>query len=476
MKAKILLIILLALPSLELFSQQNLVPNGDMNTPNYCPNWAPDYARLGWNMIHEPDHTVLDSCNYEVYIVSDTFGRGRSGCTSFVTYQDVPGIYDFRYVPRVQLTQPLVAGQRYYFEMYVKQFIDTVSIYRTWGSYYYTDHQQVGFSKFPLNFRWTQANPLPAVSAQISSGMVIYNDWTKVSGCFDAEGGERYLYIGNFASDAATIKQRSPFILVKPQFAAAIYLVDDVFLTTYDLDLPDDTTICASENLLLDATFPPQLEPHYQWSNGAATPQITVNQSGKYKVDIYLGSTGCAFTDSVFVTAIPDPGQLNRTIDTTFCKEIPLVLVAGEGIPDAEIRWNDGATEREKTVRAPGTYSAEVSVRCGSWTETYHVQQADCKIFVFFPNAFTPNGDGLNETFFPIFDRELIRIRNWNFEIYDRWGERIFQSDDPDKQWDGLKYGKAAQEGIYVWRLVYEGQKSNGISNEELNGTVMLMR
>ncbi len=473
----------------SLFSQQNLIPNGDMDQFAPCvyqgpvdhwswPPWIPDFTMLDWNQEYNSDHTVKDTCTYESFFVSDTLGRNSSGCIGFLTYAELFGNINYpnyRYFPQAQLSEPMIKGKRYYFEFYVKFFSDTLTGRKYYGSYFNTDHIGVAFTSIPPNFRWNSNNPLPVAAPFYTFDQVVVDQWTKISGCYTSTGGERYLMIGNFALDAVTTIRPNEVGVQKQSFAnSAVYLLDDVFLTSFD-PLGNDTTICAAEKLTLDATFPAKYEPRYRWSTGEITPQISVNTTGKYKVDVILGS-GCALTDSIFVTAIPDPRRFNREVDTTFCEGIPLQLAVGAGIPDAVISWNDGSTNRERTIGTEGTYSAAVSLRCGSWTETYHVQSSDCKIFVFFPNAFTPNGDGLNESFFPVFDRELIRIRNWNLEIYDRWGELIFQSDDPDKQWDGLKYGKAAQEGIYVWRLVYEGQKNNGVSIEELNGTVLLMR
>jgi gliding motility-associated-like protein len=69
------------------------------------------------------------------------------------------------------------------------------------------------------------------------------------------------------------------------------------------------------------------------------------------------------------------------------------------------------------------------------------------------PNVFTPNGDELNDTFFPKFRF----IRNLELQVMNLWGELIYRSlgqDDPG--WDGLVSGEKAPEGVYVYKLRYQ--------------------
>ena len=100
------------------------------------------------------------------------------------------------------------------------------------------------------------------------------------------------------------------------------------------------------------------------------------------------------------------------------------------------------------------------------------------KFSVFLPNAFTPNDDGTNDTFFPV-GRNLEFGSNYDFRIYNRWGTLIWMSKTPYQGWDGRvtemspSGGKIAQVDVYVWRLVvvdpFTGQE------HELVGTVTLM-
>ena len=91
---------------------------------------------------------------------------------------------------------------------------------------------------------------------------------------------------------------------------------------------------------------------------------------------------------------------------------------------------------------------------------------------VFVPNTFTPNGDGLNDLFFA----KGYGITKFEFEVYDRWGEKLFSSTDINEAWDGsmtARGNKQIKEGIYTWRMklvnVYGKTK-------ELTGHVTLIK
>jgi gliding motility-associated-like protein len=73
-----------------------------------------------------------------------------------------------------------------------------------------------------------------------------------------------------------------------------------------------------------------------------------------------------------------------------------------------------------------------------------------CNIDV--PNAFTPNGDGLNDFLSPI---NAIKAINLLFRVYNRYGQMIFESKDWEKGWDGTFKGEPQEPGVYVWTLSY---------------------
>jgi gliding motility-associated-like protein len=98
-----------------------------------------------------------------------------------------------------------------------------------------------------------------------------------------------------------------------------------------------------------------------------------------------------------------------------------------------------------------GDYTAELIVTNGSCSDTASMFiQIEVGFTAFAPNAFTPNANGLNETFRPqgvLWDRS-----RYEFSVYDRWGMRIFHTNDPDQGWDGTFKGAPVQVDTYVWK------------------------
>jgi gliding motility-associated-like protein len=70
---------------------------------------------------------------------------------------------------------------------------------------------------------------------------------------------------------------------------------------------------------------------------------------------------------------------------------------------------------------------------------------------IYVPNAFTPNGDGKNELFFPVLYG--ISTEEYQFMVFDRWGMLIYETDSHSGAWDGTHHGLPAQQDVYVWKL-----------------------
>ncbi|MFO7723601.1 MAG: gliding motility-associated C-terminal domain-containing protein [Bacteroidales bacterium] len=91
----------------------------------------------------------------------------------------------------------------------------------------------------------------------------------------------------------------------------------------------------------------------------------------------------------------------------------------------------------------------------------------------YFPNAFTPDFDGLNDVFKPV----GIYITRYRLEIFDRWGRMVFLSEDPEVGWDGTLEGKQAPEGVYVWSARFNHDYGEDVTRDlHMYGTVTLIR
>jgi gliding motility-associated-like protein len=90
---------------------------------------------------------------------------------------------------------------------------------------------------------------------------------------------------------------------------------------------------------------------------------------------------------------------------------------------------------------------------------------------IFIPNAFTPNNDGVNDQF-KMFG-ELSNIYFLDISVFDRWGEKVFESNDPNFEWDGTYRGEPAPIGVYIY--VATAVFNNG-SHRDFKGSVTLLR
>lgn len=110
---------------------------------------------------------------------------------------------------------------------------------------------------------------------------------------------------------------------------------------------------------------------------------------------------------------------------------------------------------------------------CSNETSKFIEVKNEFKIYI--PNSFTPNYDGLNDVFIPVFSPYGLDSKSYEMQIYDRWGHLVFQSKDPAKGWDGTFKNSGDQimkKDNYVFRIKYKDL--DGKTYEE-KGTVTLI-
>jgi gliding motility-associated-like protein len=91
-------------------------------------------------------------------------------------------------------------------------------------------------------------------------------------------------------------------------------------------------------------------------------------------------------------------------------------------------------------------------------TSTSNYAEVIPPVSIYIPSAFTPNGDGMNDTF----GVKGEGISDFRILVYDRWGEVIFESTEAKKQWDGKYKGRPVEQGNYVYQLFASGVNSRG--------------
>lgn len=226
--------------------------------------------------------------------------------------------------------------------------------------------------------------------------------------------------------------------------------------------LPDDTTFCASVNYVIKADI---VSDNYLWSTGASANEISVQTPGLYWLQI--GKDGCTYRDTMNIFQQPLL-QVDLGADQAVCINKPIQLTAQPG-QSVAYKWSNGSTNSSIQVNMAGTYWVEVTTADGcSSSDTLKTYWGDCDMYI--PSAFSPNGDGLNETFGLV---NGISSSIFTFYIFNRYGQLVFTTKDPFKKWDGKLKGKPCPMGMYVWMMTYKN-KEGFIQTDK--GSVMLIR
>jgi gliding motility-associated-like protein len=92
---------------------------------------------------------------------------------------------------------------------------------------------------------------------------------------------------------------------------------------------------------------------------------------------------------------------------------------------------------------------------------------------IYIPNSFSPNGDGVND-FFMLYGVKPEFMESFYFSVFDRWGERVFTTEQVDFIWDGTYKGKLLSPGVFVYHLKFV--MLGGDIIEERKGSLLLLR
>jgi gliding motility-associated-like protein len=231
------------------------------------------------------------------------------------------------------------------------------------------------------------------------------------------------------------------------------------------IQLPNDTLLCRGASIDLNAYQ--GFNANYLWSTGSTDSLLTANESGTYWVQV---SNSCGTAQDTFRLTVLDPPTATLR-DTALCEEWTYVLRVHAD--SASYLWNTGDTLPALVPSRSGTFSVEITNPCGQIQDQAHVEIRPCLCNVWIPNSFSPNGDGVNETFEIKADCPEFAF---TLDIYNRWGEHVHHQTDLQNPWTGTHQGQTLPAGVYTYRIQYEGRDQQGLQWVEKNGTVQLMQ
>ncbi|MCS6991289.1 MAG: gliding motility-associated C-terminal domain-containing protein [Chitinophagales bacterium] len=231
------------------------------------------------------------------------------------------------------------------------------------------------------------------------------------------------------------------------------------------LNLGDDFSICQNDTVLLFAgTY-----ASYLWNTQSTDSAIAVYKPGAYWVTV-VDTNGCVQRDTIQLLslyALP-PDDFMR--DTVVCPPVGLQLSAP--LHFATYLWNSGATEAAVSINEPGWYWVEVTNEHGCRNRDTFQVDSECPTDIWFPNAFTPNSDGVNDVY------RLIgyNIKRFHMMIFNRWGELVFVTDQLDRGWDGQCSGVPCEVGVYVYVADFMGELHGVTTAGRRKGNITLIR
>jgi len=222
-------------------------------------------------------------------------------------------------------------------------------------------------------------------------------------------------------------------------------------------DAGTDTSICEGNTVILGASSSVS-GTEYFWSPNTgldndtiANPTLTALINMEYIMSI-MDSNSCTNSDTVYITVNNLPTVV-LSGDSAICEGNTVQLQASGGTSYA---WSPGMTLSDSMIANPmaiplqsTSYMVYVSNQCGFDSASVYIDVAACDYYI--PNAFTPNGDGFNDNF----GVRGSGFKTFNLRIYDRWGNRVFDTKEQNEQWDGtIRKQTRANEGVYVYQFL----------------------
>jgi hypothetical protein len=210
-----------------------------------------------------------------------------------------------------------------------------------------------------------------------------------------------------------------------------------------------------------------------QWSTGETSNAIAVTTPGWYSVTAARGN--CVEHDSVYIAYDSLPEVSIFTGQSVECLGA-VVELETYAQSDYLYRWSTGASTPNITTLENGMYWVAVNNFCGEVIDTLLLANEPCTCRIFIANSFVPESPNPeNAKFSP---QGTCVFEEYAFQVFDRWGQKVFESNGLEQAWDGTRpNGQPAPGGVYTYTFFYRGYTEEGRQAiETRQGTVTLIR
>ncbi len=280
------------------------------------------------------------------------------------------------------------------------------------------------------------------------------------------EPGYNYLWSNGLTSPAINVTASGKYWVRKmSEFGCSVSdTANIVTIPGPEIDLLGSYIICPDSVLVISAGDD---QFTYQWIDMLTSSTRTIADPGFYSVK-KTGTSGCYSEHSFLVDHFYVP-ELSLGVDTLLCSPggIDLIVSGFESY-----LWNDGSNSPVYHVDTPGIYSlvAFTADRCSA-ADSLMVSVC-CEFSLVIPNVFTPNHDGINDTFKPV----LHNAGRYKMTIANRWGVVLFETNDPEEGWDGYFMNERCPTGVYYVVFDIERCTPEGLFvNKKTHGSVTLL-
>lgn len=286
-----------------------------------------------------------------------------------------------------------------------------------------------------------------------------------------ASGAESYKWVNTInpneiiSTDSAfTYNITSETTLVLFSNICELILTDTLKISALPLpmfNLGSDTIVCNSNHLTLQA---PNNAINYAWSNGLQTPSILIENEDTYWLNI-TDINNCNYTDTIKIKFYEKPTQLySINLDTFMCSKKPIQINAPNGFK--QYLWNDNDSDQKFVIMQGGNYTLQLTdtFNC-TYNQNFTVTEQNCDCLEVSPTAFSPNNDGINDTYTLKFN---CPINNYLLMIFNKWGEKLFETTDANNTWNGTYKNKKCEIGTYVSIISYKNSAGKQILQKQL--------
>lgn len=243
----------------------------------------------------------------------------------------------------------------------------------------------------------------------------------------------------------------------------------DVSSPKQSLHLGNDTIFCPGKTITLNAG---EGFKTYQWNDLSTNASYTVNKPGTYFVEA-MDSCGRVFRDTILIKPMDESIKLHHSAPV--CLYDTAFIYLNPQIKNHFWTPHNSALMEGNTIKlfpqhnTLFTISGEIFANC-ILSDTLLIKVIDCPVYFFIPNSFTPNNDGKNDIFKPVVIGNTVQ---YQFSVFNRYGQKIFHSRDPKGGWDGTIKGIQQDSGMYTWTCTYQFKNEKSHLKK---GTVLLIR